>query len=218
MLDDDRDRGPGHDTWVPVDAAPIKVNVESLKDYSLLLVDELKKDFNVNVKEGITPMLHVFSTFGGTGEGKLYRGAHGKATMAAGMMLKDLGLCLTSLSQAAASIYFEYIGGDDLGKATTDDVYDAFYPGPGMQTVQGAAAGPEPAPAAGTDDKQGQSRAGDTTDSASDPARLDGDGTPTTFASYDDGFTVGEGTKGQYVVNDNQTDMVNTPDDPLLKK
>jgi hypothetical protein len=216
MLDNDTGDLPGHDTWVPVDAAPIQVNVESLREYSILLSKEMTDDFNVNLKEGVTPMLRVQSTFGGMGEGKLYRGTHAKATMAVGLMLKDLSFCLSSLSQAAAAIYFEYIGGDDLSKAKVDDVYDVFYPTDGRQTIQGAAA-----EQTAQEDKGKQfTGSASTTDYLPDPSRPDqvASAEPTTFASWDDSFTVAEGTKGQYVVDGNQTDMINTPEDPMLKK
>jgi len=216
MLDNDTGDAPGHDNWVPVDVAPIKVNVDSLREYSILLGKEMTDDFNVNLKQGVMPMLRVQSTFGGMGEGKLYRGAHAKATMAVGMMLKDLSFCLSALSQASAAIYFEYIGGDDLSKAKVDDVYDVFYPTDGRQTIQGAAAEEQAAKDAKAPPEFTGSAS--TTDYLPDPAHPEQVAEPTNFASWDDPFKVAEGTAGQYDVAGNQTDMINTPEDPFLKK
>ncbi|GAA0726718.1 hypothetical protein Drose_12195 [Dactylosporangium roseum] len=210
MLDDDTGDLPGNDTWVPVDKSPIKVNVESLREYSTLLSDEVKNDFNVNLKQGVTPMMRVQSTFGGMGEGKLYRGQHAKSLMAAGAMLKDLSMGLVSLSQAAASIYFEYIGGDDLSKAQVDDVYEAFYPTKGQKTVQDAVNEQQP--------KNGQQ--GDGTGQNQpivDPKQLTEPAMPSAMNNWDDSFVVAEGTNGEYVVNANQSDMIDTPESPLRK-
>lgn len=211
MLDNDTGDLPGHDTWVPVDKAPIKVNVESLREYSMLLSDEIKNDFNVNLKQGVTPMMRVQSTFAGMGEGKLYRGTHAKALMAAGAMLKDLSMGLVSLSQAAASIYFEYVGGDDLSKAQVDDVYEAFYPTKGQKTVQDAANEQQ----AKTDQQGGSA---DQNQPVVDPKQITDPVDPAAINNWDQSFVVAEGTEGEYVVNANQSDMMNTPEDPMLKK
>lgn len=216
MRDNDTGDLPGHDSWQPVDHSPIQVNVASLKEYTLLIAKEMD-DFTANLKSGVLPMMKVHSTFGGTGEGKLYRGTHAKAQSAIADLLKDLSFSLNSISQAAAGIYFEYIGGDDLGKAKVDDVYDVFWPSDGRQTVQGDP-NAQPDPKASDDQSQFTGSAS-TTDYLPDKSQTGGDpagGDSSIVNDWDKSFKVGDGTNA-YDVYANGSDMMSAPADPLKK-
>ncbi|WP_432985968.1 hypothetical protein [Dactylosporangium sp. CA-233914] len=203
---------PGHDTWRPVDHSPIQVNVASLKDYVMLVGKEVE-DFNTNLKSGVVPMTKVQSTFAGFGEGKLYRGTHLKAVNAVGELLKDVSFSLNAIVQASLGIYYEYLGGDDLGKASVDDVYDVFWPSDGRPTLQDQVKSNEPE----TTDQPftGSANAAEHR-MQTDPATASDPGS-TYFNNWDQGFTVGEGD-GAYTVYGNQSDMMGAPEDPLKNK
>jgi hypothetical protein len=212
MRDNDTGDLPGHDSWQPVDHSPIRVNVASLKEYTLLVAKEMD-DYTANLKSGVVPMMKVHSTFAGMGEGKLYRDTHAKALKAIGDLLHDLTFSLNSVSQAAAGIYFEYIGGDDLGKAKVEDVYDVFWPSDGRQTVQGDPGAPP------ADDKSQFTGSASTTDYKTDPPVSTGHpaaDTSSVVNDWDKGFKVGDGANA-YDIHANQSDMMSAPDDPLKK-
>jgi hypothetical protein len=189
MATDEYGPKPGHDSWAPVDHSPIKVNVASLGDYVRLVGKEID-DFNTNLRDGVLPMTKVQSTFAGFGEAKLYRGVHANALAATGELLQDVSYSLQAIAQAALGIYYEYVGGDDVGRANVDDVYDVFWPGDGRSTVQSAtsAGSSSSAPVAGS-----------------------------YFNSWDEGFTVGEGGNA-YAVPSNDNDMMGAPEDPLRQR
>ncbi|WP_433056685.1 hypothetical protein [Dactylosporangium sp. CS-033363] len=189
MATDEYGPKPGHDAWAPVDHSPIKVNVASLADYVQLVGKEID-DFNTNLRDGVLPMTKVQSTFAGFGEAKLYRGVHANALAATGEMLQDVSYSLQAIAQAALGIYYEYVGGDDVGRANVDDVYDVFWPGDGRSTVQSA-----------------------TSSNSSSPAPVAG----SYFNSWDEGFTVGEGGNA-YSVPGNENDMMGAPEDPLRQR
>ncbi|WP_432835347.1 hypothetical protein [Dactylosporangium sp. CA-092794] len=208
---DDYDSGdlPGHDAWQPVDHSPIQVNVASLADYVKLVGKELE-DYNENLKSGVLPMMRVQSAFAGFGEGKLYRGTHAKAVTAVTDLLKDVSFSLNSVAQAALGIYYEYIGGDDLGKAKVDDVYDVFWPSDGRPMVQD-----DTQPSQPETDPNKFTGSASTTDylHMTDPATVTDPG-DSYFNTWDQGFTVGDGGN-KYDVYGNQSDMMGAPADPL---
>jgi len=216
MTRDGYDWKPGHDNWKPVDHSQIKVNVSSLADYVKLVAREAD-DFNTNFKNGVTPMMKVQSTFAGFGEAKVYRGTHTNAVLATGDMLKDVAISLQAISQAALGIYYEYVGGDDLGKANVDDVYDVFWPSDGRPTLQDelkkqqpAESGDSPPPFMGSANAAEHRMETEGSIAPTDPGS-------TYFNTWDQGFTVGEDGNA-YHVSDNGNNMMGAPEDPLKKK
>ncbi|WP_433083593.1 hypothetical protein ACQP1P_05160 [Dactylosporangium sp. CA-052675] len=214
MTRDGYEYKPGHDSWTPVDHSPIKVNVSSLADYVKLIGKEVE-DYNTNLKDGVLPMTKVQSTFAGFGEAKLYRGVHANALAATGDLLKDVSFSLQAIAQAALGIYYEYLGGDDLGKANVDDVYDVFWPTDGRPTLQDQVKAAQPGQ--GTDDAPFTGSA----NAAEHRMQTEGAIPPTDgsayFNTWDQGFSVGEGANSYYVYN-NENDMMGAPEDPLKKK
>lgn len=212
MRDDYAGGSPPTDNWQPVDNADIQVNVTSLKQYYEHIQQELD-DFNANLKNGVTPLMKVQSTFAGFGEGKLYRGTHAKALFAVSDMLKDVSFSLAAIVQASAGIYFEYLGGDDLSKAKVDDVYDVFWPSDGRPTLQDQFK-TDPAK---TDDQTQQPYNGSANaaehNQQMNPATASDPGS-SLFNGWDNGFTVGDGDN-KYTVGGNQSDMMGAPKDPM---
>ncbi|MFI5906768.1 hypothetical protein [Dactylosporangium sp. NPDC051541] len=213
MTRDGYDWKPGHDNWTPVDHSPIQVNVGSLGDYVKLVGKEIE-DFNANLKDGVLPMTKVQSTFAGFGEAKLYRGYHANALAAQNEMLKDVSFSLQAIAQAALGIYYEYLGGDDLGKANVDDVYDVFWPSGGQKTIQDEVKAQQPQ---GATEGAWQGSA----NAAEHRAEVEGTIPPspgsTYFNTWDQGFTVGEGDNSYYVWNNGSNAMA-APEDPLKNK
>ncbi|WP_426510235.1 hypothetical protein ACPPVO_05820 [Dactylosporangium sp. McL0621] len=209
MTRDGYDYKPGHDSWTPVEHTDIKVNVSSLGDYVKYVNKEIE-DYNTNLKDGVLPMTKVQSTFAGFGEAKLYRGVHANALAATGEMLKDVAFSLQAIASAAVGIYYEYLGGDDLGKAKVDDVYDVFWPSDGRPTLQDKLKEQQP-PASTENTSFEASEYRPETEGVIPP-------TPgsTYFNTWDQGFTVGEGNNA-YHVNDNGNNMMGAPEDPLKK-
>jgi hypothetical protein len=219
-----RDNDQPSDGWVPVDTSPIKVDISGLQDFAKLLNSELKDDFQVNMQQGVVPMLQVAAPFGGGGlhEGSFFRQAHDRTRGAIGGLLGDVTLGLQSLSLAATSIYFEYLGGDNLGSATLDDVMNAFYPPPGMMTLQ---------------QKIKQDNNGQVPDATQDPKQAAEDarqrhllyqtgGNPNdlhpennTSSDYnpDDPLVIAQGQAGQYTIQGDADQMNDAPPDPMLK-
>ncbi|GAA3457889.1 hypothetical protein [Dactylosporangium matsuzakiense] len=204
---------PGHDGWTPIDNSPVKVNVASLGDYVRLVSKEIE-DFNSNLKDGVLPMARVQSTFAGFGEAKLYRGVHANVLAAQNEMLKDVSFSLQAIAQAALGIYYEYLGGDDLGKANVDDVYDVFWPTDG-RTLQDEVNAQQAQPGTTEGAFTGSANA------AEHRAEVDGTIPPVDGSSYfntwDQGFTVGEGGH-TYQVYDNESNAMAAPEDPLKQK
>jgi hypothetical protein len=116
------------DSWTPADAK-IEVDLNSMRDFAEHIEKELNEFFMKNVTEGIRPMLQVAVAWGGgLQEGAFFRKMHDRNKVAAGKMLADAGKGLAALAFAAAAIAADYASGDDLSKATVDDVNNAFYP------------------------------------------------------------------------------------------
>jgi len=222
MTHDGYDWKPGHDSWTPVDHAPIQVNVASLGDYVKLVGKEIE-DFNSNLKDGVLPMTKVQSTFAGFGEAKLYRGVHANALAAQNQMLKDVSFSLQAIAQAALGIYYEYLGGDDLGKANVDDVYDVFWPSDGQKTLQDEVNAQQPqttdtawqGSANAVEHRMETEQGGPGTTDPNDPYY--NSSSSTYFNTWDQGFTVGEGTNSYYVWN-NDSNAMAAPEDPLKNK
>ncbi len=217
--------GQPTDTWVPVDKSPIKVDISGLQDFATLVSNETKNDFDVNLQQGVLPMLQVAAPFGGGGlhEGEFFRQAHDRARGALGPLLNDVTMGLQSLACAATSIYYEYLGGDNLSSATLDDVENAFFPGPGIMSLQQKV------------QQQNGGQAPDVTapdpQQAAEQARLRhlievNGGNPNdlnpannTSSSYnpDNPLTVAGGQPGQYTIQGDSDHMMDTPTDPMSK-
>jgi hypothetical protein len=211
MTRDGYDYKPGNDSWKPVEHTDIKVNVSSLADYVKYVNKEIE-DYNTNLKDGVLPMTKVQSTFAGFGEAKLYRGVHANVLQATGEMLKDVAFSLQAIASAAAGIYYEYLGGDDLGKANVDDVYDVFWPSDGRPTLQDKLKEQQPPASTGNTSFEA-TEYGPQTEGAAPPPTTPGS---TYFNTWDQGFTVGEGNNA-YHVGDNGNNMMGAPADPLKK-
>ncbi|HWB36782.1 MAG TPA: hypothetical protein VHA75_12225 [Rugosimonospora sp.] len=135
---DDGGGPPPTDNWTPVGSDLIKVDIDGIGDYAKALSDEITKQFEVNVRQGIEPMMRIRAPMGGGGlkEGAFFQQMHVVELKAAGELLRDVSLGLSSLMSAALAIQAEYLTGDALSSANLDDVINAFYPGPGMKTMQ----------------------------------------------------------------------------------
>jgi hypothetical protein len=219
MTRDTYEYKPGHDSWTRVDHSPVKVNVASLADYVKLVGKEIE-DFNTNLKNGVIPMTKVQSTFAGFGEAKLYRGTHANALAAAGELLKDVSFSLQAIAQASLGIYYEYLGGDDLGKAHVDDVYDVFWPSDGRPTLQDQVKDQQPATSTDNAAWTGSANAAEhrmETEHGGPGAPDTTDPSSNYFNTWDQGFSVGEGDNSYYVYGNDQ-DMMGAPEDPLKQK
>jgi hypothetical protein len=196
------------DTWHPVDQAPIKVDISGLQDFAKLLGDEMKNDFEVNLKQGIEPMMQVAAPFGGGGlkEGQFFYHAHRDNELAAGRMLGEVAMGMQSLGAAATSIYYEYLGGDNLGSAQVDDVMNAFYPPPGTMTLRQKA----------DQDDKGDGKGTPSTTQGGDPniPKLDPNAKPPEF-NPDAPQVIDPGQPGQYTIPGDSDHMANTPADPI---
>jgi len=116
------------DSWTP-EEAKIEVDLNSLQDFAQHIEKELSDFFMKNVTDGIRPMLQVSVSWGGgMQEGSFFRKMHDRNKTAAGKMLADAGKGLAAIAFAANAIAMDYASGDDLSKATVDDVNNAFYP------------------------------------------------------------------------------------------
>ncbi|GAA5185153.1 hypothetical protein GCM10023322_28240 [Rugosimonospora acidiphila] len=202
---------PPTDNWHPVDKAPIKVDVSGLQDFAKLVHDELTNDFTVNFQQGVQPMLQAIAPFGDGGlqEGKFFREQHQDCVEAIGGLLQDIGMGMDSLSSAATSIYIEYLSGDELSSATLDDVLTAFFPTPGMMTLQQKLD-------QGDKDGGSDSSDGKTTDVPPKIPQLD----PNAPAPHYDpgaGQTIAPGTPGAYTIPADSDHMNQTPTDPLQR-
>ncbi|GIH14081.1 hypothetical protein [Rugosimonospora africana] len=201
--------GKPTDNWHPVDQAPIKVDISGLQDFAKLLDDELKNDFQVNLKQGVEPMLHVAAPFGGGGlkEGQFFNQMHRNSELSIGRMLGDVAMGLQALSAAATSIYFEYLGGDNLGSAEVDDVMNAFYPPPGTMTLRQKAA---------QDDKANDGDQSDGKTPSEDPniPKIDPNAKVPSF-NADDPQVIAKGQAGEYTIPGDSDHMADTPADPI---
>jgi hypothetical protein len=201
--------GKPTDNWHPVDQAPIHVDISGLQDFAKLLDDEMKNDFEVNLKQGVEPMLHVAAPFGGGGlkEGQFFNQMHRNSVLAAGRVLGDVALGMQALSAAATSIYFEYLGGDNLGSAQVDDVMNAFYPPPGMMTLRQKAAQEDKS---NDGDKPGT----DTPNEDANIPKIDPNAKVPEFNS-DAPQVISPGQPGQYTIPGDSDHMGDTPVDPI---
>jgi hypothetical protein len=128
------------DNWTPVGSTDlVKVDINSIMDFANLLSSEIKDQFQVNLQQGIEPMMRIRTPMGGGGlrEGAFFQQMHTMELHSAGDLLKDVAMGLSSLMSAAVAIYADYLSGDGLSSATVDDVTKAFDPGPGVETMQG---------------------------------------------------------------------------------
>ncbi len=208
---------PPTDIWRPVDKSPIKVDISGLQDFAKLLNSELKDDFQVNLRQGVEPMLRVAAPFGGGGlrEGQFFRQAETRTRTAIGGLLSDVYLGLQSLSLAATSIYFEYLSGDNLASATLDDVMNAFYPPPGMMTLQqkiqqqdGSSSGS----GQGQDQQAGDPKIPDLSKQSPNPNDIGPGYNP------DAPQVIAAGQPGQYTIPGDSDHMSDAPPDPMLDK
>jgi hypothetical protein len=207
--------GPPSDTWTATDNSPITVDISGLDDFAKLMAGESKDQFAANMQQGIVPMLSVAAPFGGGGlkEGAFYRQIHDEARKAIGGLLSDVSNGLQSLGLAATSIYYEYYTGDTLGKSTVDDVFNAFYPPPGMQTLQQKQQ---------EADKTDPGSTTTTTSTQPPPPHGPGhmhdpdDNAPDYGFGSDYSTTIADGKPGQYVIPGDSDHMGDAPADPML--
>lgn len=115
----------------------IDVDIQQLKDFATAIQNELDTNFRPSFENGVRPMLTVQAPFGSGGlkEGAFFRGRHDESRMAVSHLLGDAMKGLVSLSMAASSISAEYLTGDALSQATSDDVYSAFSGIDGQKTL-----------------------------------------------------------------------------------
>lgn len=135
--------GTPTDTWQPVDGDGIKVDINGLLDFVEALGKEMKDQFDVNLKQGIEPMLRVRAPFGGgtLKEGQFFQQMHVRDLAAVGKLLQDASLGLAAINSAAFAIAMDYRGSDALSSATVEDVTKAFNPGDGVKSLQSQIAG-----------------------------------------------------------------------------
>lgn len=114
------------DEWL--EHKEIKVDLNSLTDFAELIRKEVQENFMPSFNDGIKPMLSASVPWGGGGmpEGLFYGDFQKDARVALGKMMNDVMTGLTAISVAAGSIAGQYALGDDMAKASNDDVLKAF--------------------------------------------------------------------------------------------
>ncbi len=216
-----RDEGGGSsDNWVPA-VSDVKVDIKGIQDFATLIGHEIKDQFQVNMQTGIEPMMRIRAPMGGGSlkEGAFFQQMHVRELKAAGDLLRDVALGMSSLSAAALAIYADYLGGDNLSSATVDDVMNAFYPGPGQQTLQGHDADD---PASPVNDSPNYDPADDPRIPADIRAVIiagESGGGGGTGDQYDPSApqTVGTGS-GAYTIQGDYDKMNDAPTDPVLNQ
>jgi hypothetical protein len=199
------------DSWTP-EEAKIEVDLNSLQDFAMHIQSELDQFFMKNVTDGIRPMLQVTVSWGGgMNEGSFFRQMHDRNKTAVGKMLADAGKGLAAIAFAAHAIAVDYAAGDDLSKATVDDVNNAFYPLDSSKSLdalrnQNSQDGGKNTNPAASDDPTGT--AGNDLhnhDNPGDTGALDGTN------NGDGSTTIDQGKPGQYVIptDDEHTNTAN---------
>jgi len=213
-----RDSGGGGkptDAWTPVDGDGIKVDITGLTGFVEALGKEMKDQFEVNLKQGIEPMLRVRAPFGGgtLKEGQFFQQMHIRDLQAVGELLKEATLGLAAINSAAFAIAMDYLGSDALSSATVEDVTKAFHPGDGVKSLQSqiAANNPDSDPTAAT-----LTDLSDANIPTSSPPDFEVPVDPAAGVdpyNPDAKVVVGDGT-GQYVIPEDTDHPHDTPDDP----
>jgi len=206
-MEDSGGGGKPSDAWTPVDGDGIKVDINGLTDFVEALGKELKDQFEVNLKQGIEPMLRVRAPFGGgtLKEGQFFQQMHVRDLGAVAELLKEATLGLNAINSAAFAIAVDYLGSDALSSATVDDVSKAFNPGDGVKSLQSQIAA-DPAAANGTD-------ASDVTVPSSPPPDFEVPVDPAAAYDPDAKVVVGDGA-GAYTIPADAAHPHDTPDDP----
>ncbi|GAB1640887.1 hypothetical protein [Krasilnikovia sp. MM14-A1259] len=192
--------GTGEGTMGPewLSDKEIDVDINHLQDFAKHIRAEVEQNFTPSFEHGIKPMLMVQAPFGsgGLGEAKFFRSRHDESRAAAASMLGEVMKGLTALHLAATSIAADYLTGDALAQASTEDVYKSFQGGDGLKTLDDIAKQTPP-------DKQVD---GAIPDEAKDPSKYftdkNGDGVADgdkTGGMYDESW-VAKNTSGQYYI------------------